>query len=112
MTFEGCEAPSCDNMERIYTKKLKNKNECGTERILCPECGNIGNSDGSRMVCSKAECGFEGRIQLRDLPLSGWPHYREHAKGHTIVIFDHIGAAFDFDVREMVANSMPMPGYR
>ena len=68
---------------------------------------NIGNSDGSRMVCSS---GFEGgsgeTCHYQDAPL------REHAKGHTIVIFDHIGAAFDFDVREMVANSMPMPGYR
>ena len=99
-------------MEEIQTDKNKQKNECGTERTLCPECGNIGNSDGSRIECSKTECGYEGPVPLGDLPLSGWPYYREHAKGHTMVIFDHIGAAFDFDVREMVASSMPMPGYR
>lgn len=90
----------------------KNKNECGEGRTFCPECGNIGISDGTRITCTKTECGFREPVPSRDLPMSGWPFYREYAKGHTVVIFDHIGAAFDADVREMLATSLPMPGYR
>ena len=96
--------------------------------MFCPECNSLVYADSQHYCkCPNYKCGYEGTATEKMLTSIGGEVNLRRVIARTIssnlshlleiyepprAIFDHIGAAFDFDVREMVATSLPMKGYQ
>lgn len=97
--------------------------------MFCPECHTLVYVNANnRCKCPDYKCGYEGEVSrkytdvytgkyydLRSIIATTLPNCLRHLGGITpppMEFSRYIGAAFDFDVREMVATSLPMKGYR
>ncbi len=97
--------------------------------MFCPKCKALAYVDErNRCKCPDYKCGYEGevsreytdvytgiRYDLRRIIASTLPNCLLHLSAITpppMEFSRSIEAAFDFDVREMLASSLPMPGYR